>query len=200
MGNNRDRKNGWSLLRTKFLARGSNRQVILVENNTHFVHQADLLLIVTLEGCRGSVDLGEQSQYALCRDRPRFGGGGRRRCSHFVRLCDLLFSMRYLEGKEWIEGQIPQSTIKLSTAQRQAICRTVARLVVLPGVSLISGPTANCQPPTVTVGLTPVISRFQLSLCTYTRLHTRKLIFPARLWLVYGKIRVCILYYQINPF
>lgn len=50
-------------LRTNFLAGCANSLVIVVQNNAHLVHEADLLRIVTIElGGAGGVDVWEETK------------------------------------------------------------------------------------------------------------------------------------------
>ena len=61
---------------TQLLAGGSNWQVILVGNDADLIHEADLLLIVAVQGIAAGVDIGEQPQDSFRRNRLRDGLGG----------------------------------------------------------------------------------------------------------------------------
>lgn len=79
---------------TDLLAQVPNRLVILVKDDADLVHEPDLLLIVAIQFCGASVDIGEQLQDILCCD-------GCSRCSHRGR--------RRFGGEEsficqWLEG------------------------------------------------------------------------------------------------
>lgn len=54
---------------TYLLAEVANRLIIFVQNNAYFVHQSDLLLIVSFELCRARVDIREKAKNALSSDR-----------------------------------------------------------------------------------------------------------------------------------
>jgi len=68
------------MLHTKLLAGGANGLIIVIEDDAHLVHQADLLLIVTLERIAPRIDVGEEAEDRLGRD----GLGGNSSGSHVV--------------------------------------------------------------------------------------------------------------------
>lgn len=68
-------REGWQ--RTELLAGGPDGQVILVGDDANLIHQADLLLIVALEGFPPRVDVREEAEDVLGRDGRRARRGGR---------------------------------------------------------------------------------------------------------------------------
>lgn len=61
---------------TDLLAGLANGQVVLVGDDAHLIHEADLLLIVAIQRLRAGVDVGEETQHGLGRDGLRLGRGG----------------------------------------------------------------------------------------------------------------------------
>lgn len=64
---------------TDLLAGLADRRVVLIEDNAHLVHQADLLLVVAAKGLGPGVDVGEQPEDVVRRDALR-ARRGRRHC------------------------------------------------------------------------------------------------------------------------
>lgn len=73
--------------RTDLLASCANWVVVFVEDNADFVHETNLLLIVTRKRIGAGVNIREKTKHRFSRDRLGSGGG----CS---RHCELTWSVR----------------------------------------------------------------------------------------------------------
>ena len=62
-------------IHTQLLAGLANGHIIVICNNAHLVHQSDLLGIVATQSLGGGVDVWEESENILRRDRLGFGDG-----------------------------------------------------------------------------------------------------------------------------